>query len=134
MEQEKGMEKIDGIKEELVEECEKDLEEIAKSTDRPLTFDEIEKLVDEKLDTARNEVIAKIVENKQEKKMRSNGEPEETSICICGTEATISRDSKGKIKIFEREIETKKGTVKMKEYGYYCTKCRKVFFPSKERA
>lgn len=120
--------------ERLVEEYKEQLRELFKHRKTPLTFDELEKLVDEKLDTNRNEVIEKIVENEQEKNIRSNGEPEETSVCVCGTEVTICRDKKGNPKIFERKLQTKRGHVKLKEYGYYCPKCRKIFFPSKERA
>jgi hypothetical protein len=126
--------KNDETKQGLVKEYEKDLDEIFKASDRPLTFDEIEKLVDEKMDTARNEVIQKIIEKKQEKETRKNGEPEETSICICGTEVTLCRDKKGNVKIFERKLHTKRGHIKQKESGYYCPKCRRFFFPSEKRA
>lgn len=128
-----GKENLEKTKKNLVEDYEKDLDEIFKSNDRPLTFDEIEKLVDEKMDTARNEVIQKVIEIEQEKKTQENGDPEETSICICGTEVLICTDKKGNPEIYERKLQTKKGYVKMKEYGYYCPKCRKIFFPSKER-
>ena len=134
MEQEKRKGKNEETKQGLVEEYEKDIDEIFKASDKPLTFDEIEKLVDEKMDTARNEVIQKIIEKKQEKETRKNGEPEETSICICGTEVTLCRDKKGNPETFKRELHTKRGHIKQKEFGYYCPKCRKVFFPSKERA
>lgn len=131
-----GQERKDNIEETkkgLIEKYEGDLDEILKASDRPLTFDEIEKLVDEKMDTARNEVIQKIIEKKQEKETCKNGEPEETSVCVCGTEVTLCRDKKGNPKLFERELQTKRGSIKQKEFGYYCPKCRKVFFPSKER-
>ena len=130
---EQGKEKSEGIKKKLLEEYEEELEEIFKSKDRPLTFDEIEKLVDEKMDRARNEIIQKVVENEWRKKIRKNGEPEETSICVCGTEVTLCRDKKGNAKIFERELHTKRGHIKQKEFGYYCPECRKIFFPAKER-
>jgi len=134
VEQKKEREKIERIKKELVEEYEKHLEEIFKSKkDSPLTFDEIENLVDGEMDTARSDIIRKVMENELEEKIHKGIKPEETSICICGTEVTICRDKQGKVKIFERPIQTKRGPVKLKEYGYYCPKCRKIFFPSEKR-
>jgi hypothetical protein len=134
VEQEKERESIEKDKKELVEGYEKDLDEIFKHKNSNLTFDEIEKLVDEKMDTARSDVIEKFIEKGQEKKSQEGIEPEETYACACGTEATLCRDDNGKVEIFERAIQTKRGHVKTKEIGYYCSKCRKVFFPSKERA
>lgn len=134
MEEGKKGKDVEGIKKGLEEEYEKDLaEEVFKSKDRPLTFDEIEDLIDKKMDRSRNKIIQEVIEKGQSKKMKANGGPEETSVCVCGTEVTLCRDDKGNPKVYEKQIQTKRGYVKLKEYGYYCSKCRKVFFPSKER-
>lgn len=92
-----------------------------------LTFDEIEQLVDEKMETDRSDVIAKYIEKGLDE-TSSNKNPDGTCLCVCGTSTILCRNKEGKPKVFERTIQTKRGHVKIKEYGYYCSKCRKIFF------
>lgn len=134
MSREKGSGSIEKTKEDLLERYEKDLGEIFKHKNTGLTFDELEKLVDEKMDTARSDILQMLVEREQERKSAEGIEPEETCICVCGTEVRLCRDKGGNPKIFERTVQTKRGPVKIKESGYYCSKCRKIFFPSEKRA
>ena len=50
------------------------------------------------------------------------------------TRIARGKDENGTVKTFEREIKTKRGIVKTKEHGYYCSHCRKVFFPSPKKS
>ncbi len=117
---------------ELVDEYREQLRNIFNETKSKRTFDEIEKLVDEKIDAERSNIISKCIEEEIEK-FSKNKDPEQTCLCVCNTEAILCKDKEEKLKIFERTLQTKRGPVKMKEYGYYCSKCRKIFFPSKKR-
>ncbi|MBI4689007.1 MAG: hypothetical protein HY754_01845 [Nitrospirae bacterium] len=99
-----------------------------------LSFDEREKLIDGKVDKGRCKILQKHIEEDPEGISVNNYHPEETSLCLCGACTTLCRDEKGDIKIFSRQIKSKRGVVDVKEYGYYCSKCRKVFFPSPKKA
>lgn len=133
MVKEKGTEKkLDGdVKtaiDELIEKHRTHLYEIFADNTFTLTFDEREKMIGGKM----KEEICKILEKHIEKDPmgvhKNEDNPDETCLCPCGTEAVLCRDKNGKPRIFEREIKTKDGLVKIQEYGYYCSKCRKVFF------
>lgn len=120
--------------EELVGEYRKELREIFSEDTFDLTFDEREKLIDGKMDRGRCKVLQKHIEDDPDGISMNNYNPEETGLCRCGTCATLCRDEKGNTKIFSRQIKTKRGVVDVKEYGYYCSGCRKVFFPSSKKA
>lgn len=137
-EERKGKKKIDPeVKkavDKLIEAKREELYEIFAEETFNLTFDQREKLIDSKLDKQRCEVLEKHIEEDPDGIARSNNKPQEVSKCICGGCATLCRDEKGNPKIFERDIKTKRGPVTVKEYGYYCSKCRKIFFPSEKKA
>ncbi len=118
---------IEKVKEELREAYNKHLDEIFAAKTFNLSFDEREKLIYEKLKKETNKIVEKHIDKDPEGSSRT---PPETYMCPCGTEAPLCRDTRGNPKIFEREIKTKSGPVKIREYGYYCTKDRKIFFPS----
>lgn len=118
--------------EELAEKYKEKLYEIFAKDTFDLTFDEREKLIDTKIDTCRGDIIETHIDNDRKKNFR-NDNPLETYLCNCGRESVLCKDTKGNPKIFERTIQTKRGPVKIKEYGYYCSKCRRSFFPSKKK-
>lgn len=120
---------IKETKEELMETYRKHLDDIFEKGTFNLTFDEREQLISGKFKKETTRVLEKHIE-KDPQGVSKNKEPEETTLCHCGTEATLCRDENGNLKVSEREIKTKSGPVKIKEYGYYCSKERKVFFPS----
>lgn len=115
---------------ELVDAYREHLREIFAKDTFELSFDEREKLIDGKVQKERNRIIEEHIEKDPEGISKNNNNPDETSLCACKTEGILCRDKEGKVKIFKRTIQTKRGPVKIKEYGYYCTKCRKIFFPS----
>ena len=121
------------IIDELTEAHRKHLYEIFTKDTFKLSFDEREKLISGKMDKEVCKILEKHIEEdpqgicKKKKKI-----PDETCLCPCGREAILKTDKKGTPKIFEREIKTASGTIKVEEYGYYCSKCRKIFFPSQK--
>lgn len=120
-------------KKELVEKYKKHIDEIFDSSAFNSTFDEIEKSVDSKFEKNRDEVIESLIECDPDGISAKDYNPDETCACICGACATLSRDDDGNVKITERDIKTKRGIVTTREYGYYCSHCRKVFFPSAKK-
>lgn len=118
---------------ELIEKQREDLYKIFAKDTFNLTFDEREKLIDSKIDIHRCEILQRHIEKDPDGISKNNYTPDETVLCACGTCATLSRDENGDIKAYERKIKTKHGVVQVTEYGYSCPKCRKVFFPSKEK-
>ncbi len=124
---------IESKKKELVEKYKKYIDEIFDSSTFNSTFDEIEKFVDSKFEKNRNEVIEKRIEHDPDGISTNDYNPHETCACICGACATLCRNDDGTVKIMERDIKTKRGIVKTREYGYYCSHCRKVFFPSAKK-
>ena len=129
-EKEKERSDLKKIKRELIESYEKHLDEIFDSKTFNLSFDEREQLISGKMKKETNSVIEQHVEKDPEGISKNDYKPDETCMCPCGTEAILRRDKDGKPMIFEREIKTKDGPVKIREHGYYSSKCRKVFFPS----
>jgi len=121
---------IEKTKKELVEKYKKYVDEIFDSSTFNSTFDEIEKSVDSKFEKNRNDVIESRIEYDPAGISANDYNPDETCACICGACATLCRDDEGNVKTIERDIKTKRGIVKTREYGYYCSHCRKVFFPS----
>ncbi len=116
---------------ELFEKQKQDLYEIFAEETFDLTFDEREKLVDSKIDKARCEILEAHIAQDPDGMLKNKGLPDELTQCLCGNSAILSRDERtGDIKTYEREIRTKRGTIKVKEHGYFCCKCRKIFFPS----
>ena len=118
--------------EELTEKYRNKVYEIFSKDTFKLTFDEREKLIDEKVDSCRSDLIETHIE-KDRKETYNDDKPNETYLCICGRESILRKNKAGDPQIFERTLQTKRGTVKIKEYGYYCSKCRNVFFPSKSK-
>ena len=118
------------MKEELLEAYKKHLDEIFDPKNFNLSFDEREQLISGKMKKETSCVIEQHIEKDPEGISKNDYKPDETCMCPCGTEAVLSRDKDGKPRIFEREIKTKNKPIKIREYGYYCSKCRKVFFPS----
>lgn len=114
---------------ELIESQRQDLYEIFAKETFDLTFDEREKLIDSKIDIHRCEILQRHLE-KDPDGISEENEPEETSECACGNSGILKRDEDGNIKIYKRDVKTKRGLVTIQEYGYFCSKCRKVFFPS----
>jgi hypothetical protein len=133
MNEKKGKIDIERRKNELVEKYKKHLDEIFEITSFDSTFDEIEKSVDSRFEKNRNEVIETRIECDPDGISANDYNPDETCSCICGACATLCRDDDGNAKITERDIKTKRGKVKTREYGYYCSHCRKVFFPSAKK-
>ncbi|MFH0807767.1 MAG: hypothetical protein V2A57_05060 [Elusimicrobiota bacterium] len=125
---------VEELKEELVKDYREHLDKIFASKTFDLTFDEREKLIDATLDKGRCKILEEHIEKDPDGVSKNNYQPDETCLCHCGTCAPLCRGKKGEPKVFEREIITKRGIVNTTEYGYYCQKCRKVFFPSPEKA
>ena len=123
---------VDLAIDEIVKEYRQELREIFAKETFNLTFDEREKLIDRKMDKGRRQILEKHIEKDPDGISKNNNNPDEVSRCICGSCATLCRDEDGDIKVFEREIKTKRGPVAIKEHGYFCSKCRKIFFPSKK--
>ena len=138
MVKEKGKKKVsDEVKkvvDKLVEEHRDHLYEIFSKDTYNLSFDEREQLISGKMKKETNNVIEQHIEKDPEGISKNDYKPDETCMCPCGTEAILRRDKDGKPMIFEREIKTKDGPVKIREHGYYCSKCRKVFFPSPQNS
>jgi hypothetical protein len=118
---------IEKVKEELRKAYNKHLDKIFAPETFNLSFDEREKLIDEAMLEERNDIIEEHIEKDPKGTACA---PVETCMCPCGTEAPLCKDKDGSPRIFEREIKTKSGPIKVKEYGYYCSKDRKIFFPS----
>ena len=132
-EKEKGKKESSDAKntiDDLVDNYRKQLEEIFSKDTFNLSFDEREQLISGKMKKETNNVIEQHIEKDPEGISKNDYKPDETYMCPCGTEAVLCRDKDGKPRIFERKIKTKDGPVKIREHGYYCSKCRKVFFPS----
>jgi DNA replication initiation complex subunit (GINS family) len=123
---------IEKTKKEMLEVYKRKLDKIFDNSTYDLTFDEREKLIDSELDEDRCKVLEEHIESDPASII--NKEPDDTCVCPCGRCATLYRDDQGNPKILERTIKTKRGTVNIKEYGYYCSHCRKVFFPSEKKA
>lgn len=123
---------IEKIKQELLEAHKKKLDKVFDSSTNDLTFDEREKLIDSLLDEDRCKVLEEHIEH--DPISASSKDPEDTYVCSCGRCSILCRDEQGNPKIEEREIKTKRGIVNIREYGYYCSHCRKVFFPSARKA
>ncbi|MCX6005327.1 MAG: hypothetical protein NT082_06615 [Chloroflexi bacterium] len=116
---------------EIVEAEREDLYELFSKEKFDLTFDQREKLIDTKLKEKACKILEKHIEFDPDGVSK---EPDETTVCHCGACAKLCRDNDGHIKIFSREIKTKQGIVEVEEHGYYCHCCRKVFFPSPQKA
>ena len=127
---EKG--KSEKVKSELLEAYKKHLDEIFDQDTFNLTFDEREKLISEKMKDETCKVIEKHIKEDPKGISGNKHNPEESCLCECNTEALLCRDEQSNIKIFKREIKTKSGPVIVGEHGYYCTKCRKLFFSTKK--
>ena len=97
-----------------------------------LSFDEREKLISGEMKEETCDVLEKHIEEDPEGISKADSEPDDTCICVCGTESILRRDKDGHPRIYKRTIQTKSGPVEIKEHGYYCSKCRKVFFPSQK--
>jgi len=119
--------------EKLVDEYREELKELFFKDTFELTFNEREKLIDSKLDKGRCKILEQHIEKDPDGISKNNNHPDETSLCHCGACSPLCRDEKGNPKMFDREIKTKRGIVITKEHGYYCSKCRKVFFPSPQK-
>jgi uncharacterized protein YqkB len=124
---------IQKIKKELMNEYAAHLDEIFAKDTFEMTFDEREKLISGKFAEESTKVIEKHLE-KDPQGVCDDNIPSETCLCPCGTIAILCKTEEGLPKIFEREMQTKNGPLKIKEYGYYCPKDRKIFFPSQENA
>ncbi len=123
---EEGLEKI---KKEYLDRCCKHFDEVFSKDTFNLTFDEREKLIFGKFKEESREMLEKqIAQDPQSAK--KNTTPAESVLCHCGTEANLVKDEDGNPKIYKRQVTTKTGPIKIQEYGYYCSKDRKVFFPS----
>jgi hypothetical protein len=115
----------------MVDKYREELKELFAEETFDLTFDQREKLIDSKIDKARCEILEKHIEQDPDGIFKNKGIPDELAQCLCGNSAILCRDERtGDRKIYDREIKTKHGIVKTKEYGYHCCKCRKIFFPS----
>jgi len=125
----KHQEDIQKVKGDLMKKYEEHLDEIFANGTYDLTFDQREKLISKKLEKETTEIMERHIE-KDPKGVSK--EPAETWLCMCQTEAVLCRDPEGNPVIYERHIQTKSGPVLVKEYGYYCTKDRKIFFPSQK--
>ncbi len=122
---------IEKTKKEIIDVYKRKLDKIFDSSTYNLTFDELEKLIDSELDEDRCKVLEEHIENNPTN--IGSKDPDSTFVCPCGRCAALCRDEEGNPKIVERDIKTKRGIVKIKEYGYYCSHCRKVFFPSAKK-
>jgi len=116
---------IQKTKDDLMEAYKKHLDEIFSDENFKLTFDQRERLIDEKLKKETTEIIEKHIEKDPKGVSHS---PAETCLCPCGTEAVLCKDSEGDPIVYERQLKTKNGPVTVKEYGYYCSTDRKFFF------
>jgi hypothetical protein len=134
MEHKKKTSDVEHLKQELLEKYKKHLDKLFAPETFNLTFDEREKLIDSLLDKGRCEVLEEHIEKDPDGIAKNDYHPDETQLCRCGSCAILCKDKEGKVRIFEREIKTKRGIVTVKEHGYYCSKCRKVFFPSPQKA
>lgn len=121
------------VKAELLKSYEYHLDEIFAAETFNLTFDEREHLIDRKLKSEGCKVIERHIKEDPDGSAKNKDHPEETSLCSCGTEAILSRDKEGHPRLFKRKIQTKNGLVTTEEYGYYCSKERKIFFPSQKK-
>jgi len=126
--------KIEKLKEHLTQDYRKKLDEIFSQETFDLSFDEREKLIDQKIDKQRNHVLQTHLEKDPDGIVEDNNLPEQTKLCVCGCCTILCKDENGNPKIFIRQLKTKRGLLTVKEYGYYCSKCRKVFFPSEKEA
>ena len=117
---------------ELMEKHREHLYEIFSKDTFNLTFDEREKLISEKMKDETCNVLEEHIKEDPKGISGHNHTPDESCLCVCNTEALLCRDEQGNIKIFKREIKTKSGPVIVGEHGYYCTKCRKLFFSTKK--
>lgn len=133
MTKEKRDRSIEEVKEGLLLDYKEHLDKIFAPETFDLTFDEREKLIDRVLDKERCKTLEEHIEKDPDGVTKNNYHPDETCLCYCGVCATLSRDDKGNPKIYNREIKTKRGIITTKEHGYYCSKCRKVFFPSPKK-
>jgi len=134
MKQKKKRSDVEQAKEELVEKFKVRVDRLFAPETFDLTFDEREKLMDTMLDKGRCEVLEEHIEKDPNGISKNDYNPDETQLCHCGRCAQICKDENGTVKTFEREIKTKRGIVKTKEHGYYCSHCRKVFFPSPKKS
>lgn len=131
MVQRKKNSEVDQRIDKMVDKYREELKEIFAEETFDLTFDQREKLVDSKIDKARCEILEAHIAQDPDGLLKNKGLPDELTQCLCGNSAILSRDERtGDIKIYEREIKTKRGTIKVKEHGYFCCRCRKIFFPS----
>ena len=120
-------------KAEYLERCSKHYDEVFSKNTFNMTFDEREKLIFGKFKEESRQVLEEhIAEDPQSAK--TDTEPSASILCHCGTEADLVKDESGNPKIFNRDIMTKNGSITIEEHGYYCSKDRKIFFPSAENA
>jgi hypothetical protein len=115
---------------EIVEAEREELYELFSEENFNLTFDQREKVIDTKLKEKACKLLEKHIELDPDGISKN---PDETTLCHCGACSKLCRDTEGHIKTFKREIKTKQGIVEVEEYQYYCSKCRKVFFPSPQK-
>jgi hypothetical protein len=134
VEQKKRKPDVEQFKEKMLQKFKDRLDKLFAPETFDLTFDEREKLIDAMLDKGRCEVLEEHIEKDPHGIAKNDYTPDETQSCHCGACAPLCRDAHGNPKFFEREVKTKRGSIKTKEYGYFCSKCRKVFFPSPKKA
>jgi len=115
---------------EIIEADREELYEFFSEEKFDLTFDQREKLINTKLKEKACKVLEKHLHFDPD---GVSNDPNETTLCHCGACAKVCRDANGSIKTFTRKIKTKQGIVDINEHGYYCSKCRKVFFPSPQK-
>jgi hypothetical protein len=115
----------------LMEKHRENLYEVFDQDTFGLTFDEREKLISGKMKHEICEILEKHIKEDPQG-ICGNSEPDESCLCDCGTEALLCRDEHGNIKIHKRVLKTKSGPVTEEEYGYYCSKCRRLFFSTKK--
>lgn len=123
--------RLEQTKKDLLNDYSKHLDEIFAKGTYDMSFDERETMISGKLAKEIASVMEKHLEEDPQSVDNNNG-PEEIILCPCGTIAILRKDEKGNPKIYKREIQTKDGPVNIKEYGYYCSKDRKIFFPSQK--
>jgi len=125
---------VEKLKEELLNDYKEHLDKLFAAETFDLTFDEREKLIDKAVNKNRCKILTEHLEKDPDGVSKNNYHPDESSLCQCGACAPLHRDKNGEPKVFKREIKTKGGSITVQEYGYYCSQCRRIFFPSPKKA
>lgn len=119
-------------KEEWLKEAERAYERVFGERDRigegrrPLTFSEIE---DEAVREG-NHLARRLLEGKISSAAAGSGHEDEECRCPrCGRKAKRKREEPA-----DREVQARPGTVSFQRYRFYCSSCRRSFFPSGPRA